>query len=219
MSFKISFHEISVPDSNLTQKATQLVQEVSPLFLYYHCLRTFIFADLIGQQQELHYDRELLYLSAIMHDLGLTERFDGQQRYEVDGADAAKSFLLENQVPDQKAELVWDAIALHTSIGIASRKQAEVALVQVGASMDVGGFRLEDLPRETVEQILETYPRLNCGQALFELIIAQIKRKPEAIAFTWMSEMGQCHIHGFTCPTIADLLLNHPFDRQSVKNS
>jgi hypothetical protein len=161
-----------------------------------------------------YYDRELLYLSAIMHDLGLTERFDGQQRYEVDGANAAKSFLLENQIPDRKAELVWDAIALHTSIGIASRKQAEVALVQVGASMDVGGFRLEDLPRETVEEVLETYPRLNCGPALFDLIIAHIKRKPEAIAFTWMSEMGRCHIHGFTCPTIADLLLNNPFDRQ-----
>jgi hypothetical protein len=116
-------------------------------------------------------------------------------------------------VPDQTAELVWDAIALHTSVGIASRKQPEVALVQVGASMDVGGFRLNDLPRELVEQVLETYPRLNCGQALLELILGQIKRKPEAIAFTWMSEIGRCHVHGFACPTIADSIENNPLDR------
>jgi HD-GYP domain-containing protein (c-di-GMP phosphodiesterase class II) len=61
---------ISIPDSELVQKATRLVQEVSPQFLYHHCLRTIVFADLIGQQQEMPYDRELLYLSAIMHDLG-----------------------------------------------------------------------------------------------------------------------------------------------------
>jgi len=150
---RLPFYETSIPDSQLAQQATRLVQEVSPQFLYYHCLRTFVFADLIGQQQETTYDRELLYLSAVMHDLGLSERFDGEQRYEVDGADAAKQFLLKHGVSEQKAELVWDAIALHTSIGIASRKQPEVALVQVGASMDVGGFRLKDLPRETVEQV------------------------------------------------------------------
>jgi hypothetical protein len=209
----LSFREFAIPDSELTHKATFLVKEVSPQFLYNHCLRTFVFADLIGQQQEMEYDRELLYLSALMHDLGLTERFDGDQRFEVEGADAAKSFLAKNGLPAAKAELVWDAIALHTSIGIASRKQPEVALVQVGASMDVSGFRLQDLPRETVEQILDAYPRLNCGQALLELILTQIKRKPQAIAFTWMSEIGRCHIHGFQCPTIAELLQNNPLDQ------
>lgn len=204
---------IAIPDSDLAQKATRFVQELSPPFLYHHCVRTFVFADLIGQQQKMKYDRELLYLSAVMHDLGLTERFDQEQRFEVDGADAAKTFLLEHQVSEQKAELVWDAIALHTSVGIAARKQPEVALVQIGASMDVGGFRLQDLPRRTVAQVLEAYPRLNCGESLLELILAQIKRKPEVIAFTWMSEIGRCQIHGFSCPTIADLIQNNPLDR------
>lgn len=213
MSVRLPFHEISIPDSELAQQATRLVQEVSPPFLYYHCLRTFVFADLIGQRQEMSYDRELLYLSAVMHDLGLTERYDGEQRYEVDGADAARQFLLQCGVSDQKADIVWDAIALHTSIGMASRKQPEVVLVQVGASMDVGGFRVEDLPRETVEQVLAAYPRLNCGQALLDLIVAQIKRKPRAIAFTWMSEIGRCHVHGFSCPTIADLMQRNPLDQ------
>ncbi len=210
--FPLPSSEISIPDSDLAQKVTQLVQEVSPQFLYHHCVRTFVFADLIGQRQEMAYDRELLYVSSMMHDLGLTERFDGQQRFELDGADAAKAFMLENHISEQKAELVWDAIALHTSIGIAARKQPEVALVQIGASMDVGGFRLQELSRETVEQLLEAYPRLNCGQALLQLILNQIKRKPKAISFTWMSEIGRTHIHGFTCPTIADLLQSNPLD-------
>jgi len=77
----IGFHlgELSIPDSELALKATKLVAEISPQFLY-HCMRTFLFANLIGQRQEMKIDRELLYLGAIMHDLGLTERFDGDQR-------------------------------------------------------------------------------------------------------------------------------------------
>jgi len=108
------FHlgELSIPDSELALKATKLVAEISPQFLYHHCMRTFLFANLIGQRQEMKIDRELLYLGAIMHDLGLTERFDGDQRYEVDGADAAREFLLQHGLPKDRAEVVWDAIAL-----------------------------------------------------------------------------------------------------------
>jgi hypothetical protein len=111
--------------------------EVSPTFLCHHCIRTFLFSDLLGQRDGLKCDRELLYLGAVMHDLGLTERFDGEQRFEVDGADAARAFVLEHGLSDEKAEVVWDAIALHTSIGIVSRKQPEMALVHLGASADV----------------------------------------------------------------------------------
>ena len=109
----IDFHlvELSIPDSELAKKATQLVAEVSPQFLYHHCIRTFLFANLIGQRQEMKYDRELLYLGATMHDLGLTERFDGNQRFEVDGADAARAFLLQHGLPEDRAEVVWDALA------------------------------------------------------------------------------------------------------------
>jgi hypothetical protein len=68
--------------------------EVSPQFLYHHCVRTFLFAELTGQRHMMKYDRELLYLGALMHELGLTERFYGNQRFEVDGADAARLFLV-----------------------------------------------------------------------------------------------------------------------------
>jgi len=214
MSIGVHSVESLIPDSELALKVTKLVAEVSPQFLYYHCIRTFLFANLIGQRQEMKIDRELLYLGAIMHDLGLTKRFDGNQRYEVDGANAARSFLLQHGLPRDKAEVVWDAIALHTSNGIASCKQPEIALVQIGASMDVGGFRQEDLEPEVVEQVLDVYPRLDCGPAILELILAQVKRKPQVVAFTWMSEIGRCHIHGFACPTIADVIQNNPLDKR-----
>ena len=66
----------------------------------------------------LRFDGELFYLGAVFHDLGQTERFMGEQRFEVDGADAAAEFLQANGVPKESIEVVWDAVALHTSGGI-----------------------------------------------------------------------------------------------------
>ena len=161
----------SIPDSEICKKATQLVAEVSPTFLCNHCIRTFLFGDLLGKRDGLKCDRELLYLGAVMHDLGLTKRFDNQQRFEVDGADAARTFVLEHGLSDEKAQIVWDAIALHTSLGIASRKQPEIALVHLGASADVLGLRISDISSETVEQVIEAYPRLGFKMAMTELLV------------------------------------------------
>lgn len=200
-----------IPDSKVCQQATQLVTEISPAFLCNHCIRTFLFGDLLGQRDGLKCDRELLYLGAVMHDLGLTERFDGEQRFEVDGADAARTFVLEHGLSDEKAEVVWDAIALHTSIGIALRKQPEIALVHLGASADVLGMRIADIPSETVAQIIDAYPRLGFNYQMTELLASQVKRKPQTAAFTWLAEVGRCCVHGFNSPTWNQMLALSPF--------
>ena len=201
----------SIPDSEVCKKATQLVAAVSPTFLCHHCIRSFLFGDLLGQRDRLKCDRELLYLGAVMHDLGLTERFDGEQRFEVDGADAARAFVLEHGLSDEKAEVVWDAIALHTSGGIADRKQPEIALVHLGVSADVLGMGVSDISPETVEQVIEAYPRLGFNRAITELLVSQVKRKPQTAAFTWLAEVGRCCVHRFISPTWNEMLDRSPF--------
>jgi hypothetical protein len=207
----MSFIHEAIPDSEICRKATQLVTEISPTFLCHHCIRTFLFGNLLGQRDGLKCDRELLYLGAIMHDLGLTERFDGEQRFEVDGADAARAFVIEHGLSDEKAEIVWDAIALHTSSGIASRKQPEIALVHLGASADVMGMRISDIPPETVEQAIDAYPRLGFNQAFTELLAVQVKRKPQTTTFTWLAEVGRSCVHGFSSPNWNEMLALSPF--------
>ena len=213
MATAINWSEFSIPDSKIAKKATRLVAEVSPKSLYNHCIRTFIFGEILGKRDRLKYDRELLYLGAVMHDLGLTEKFDsGEQRFEVDGADVAREFVLKHGLSAEKAEIVWDAVALHTSSGIASRKQPEIALVHLGAGADLFGMGLEDIAPETVEQVIDAYSRLGLNSLAMESIISQIKQKPQAAALTWMTDLGRCHVHGFACPTFAELIRNSPFD-------
>lgn len=207
----MSLTNYSIPDSEICKKATQLTTEVSPSFLCNHCLRTFLFGDLLGKRDGLKCDRELLYLGAVMHDLGLTERFGGEQRFEVDGADAARAFVLKHGLSDEKAEIVWDAIALHTSLGIAEHKQPEIALVHLGASADVMGMRIADISPEIVEQVLEAYPRLGFNASMTELLVSQVKQKPQVAAFSWLTEVGRGCIHGFTSPNWQVVLDGSPF--------
>ena len=121
---------IQIPDSTIATQATELLLQHGTEFLYNHSLRAFVFSSLRGKQQDIKYDAELLYISSVFHDLGLTPHYSSpDKRFEVDGANAARDFLKGHGLPPQALQLVWDAVALHTTVGIAPYKEAEVALM------------------------------------------------------------------------------------------
>lgn len=204
-----------IPDSALALKAARYVSELSAPFLYHHAVRTFLLADAVGRRQGLKYDAELLYLGSVMHDLGLTGKLDTPERFEVAGADAAKSFVVSGGLPEDKAEVVWDAIALHTSAGIVNRKRPEIALVAVGTAMDVFGFGAEQLDPAEVERIMAEYPRLGFEEAILEAVVAVARRNPRAATFTWVAEVGRSQIPGFRCPTFVEVVRASPFRKHT----
>jgi HD superfamily phosphodiesterase len=78
-----------------------------------------VFGAMRGVRQNLKFDSELLYVAALFHDLGLVDAYHTDtKRFEVDGADAARDFLRSHGIPEPSADLVWQAIALHTTPGI-----------------------------------------------------------------------------------------------------
>src|ERR1700742_195622 len=137
---------ISIPDSKIAREATELLLEHGTEFIYNHSLRVFVFSSLNGQRRGLSYDPELLYVSSVFHDLGLTPHYSSpDKRFEVDGANAARDFLKSNGLPSTSLQLVWDAIALHTTIGVAEYKENEVALLNSGVGLDVVGEGYENI--------------------------------------------------------------------------
>src|SRR5260370_35550533 len=150
---------IRIPDTPLASAATEFVSGITPLWLMHHLLRSYVFAELLGRRGKMKYDQELLYLGAIMHDLGLTEEFARAQGFELDGADAAKWFLLRQGLPKARIYRVWSAIRLHTSSGIYDRMRPEIALLGLGVLADVTGAGIEQLPSLKVREVLETWPR------------------------------------------------------------
>src|SRR4051794_31647405 len=109
---------VAIPDSLLAKEATDILREHSTELLFNHSARVYLFAAEQGRVQKLHFDAELLYIAAAFHDLGLIKRFSSEnERFEVDGANAARQFLTAHNIPEEQVQTVWQAIALHTTPG------------------------------------------------------------------------------------------------------
>ncbi|WP_394824741.1 HD domain-containing protein [Pendulispora albinea] len=204
---------VRIPDSRLAVEATELVWECSEELLFNHCVRTYVFGGLAAQKLGIAHDVELFYVAAMLHDLGLTARFTGPERFEVDGANAARAFLLERGASERTAALIWDAIALHTSVGIAHLKEPEVALVHLGAGLDVVGspgnpatVTVRDFPEKTMSDILETLPRLGLIKGLPALFAKILEKKPHTAYFNMMADVARKHVPGFHEPTLTEVM-------------
>jgi hypothetical protein len=207
---------VTIPDTELCNAAVDLLEASSPEFLCTHCLRTYIFGSLavrgIGRSIV---DEEAAFCGAVLHDLGLVPAYLGENRFEVDGADAAREFCSKHQVSPERADLVWEAIALHTSPGIASRMAAEIALVHLGAGLELLGLGLDQVPPQVVEEVLDKYPRLNFKAEFRNLLVEHSRRNPAAQVLNWMDDIARtagCTLHGQPIPTVSQLMEAAPYN-------
>jgi HD domain len=190
-----------VPDSRIAHEATDLAREVYPPWLFNHCMRTFWFADKLAASG-LRFDREIVYIAAVLHDLGVLARYDQGGRFEVEGARAARGFLEGHTYPAEKIEVVWDAIALHTSPGIAAYKEHEVALVSLGAFADAVGLRIADLDPRFVRELIEEFPRLDFPNEWLRTLIEYVKKNPSRVEGTFLGGIGK----------VVEATFNNPLD-------
>ena len=151
---------IKIPDSKLAREVTELIRDTESPLLFHHSTRVYLFGALAGRRRELTFDPELLYIGAMFHDIGLTEAHrHSQDRFEVDGANAARDFMRRHGLPEASIDLVWDAIALHTTPGIPQHKKPEVALVTAGVEMDVLGLDFRGFSDAERDQVVAAHPR------------------------------------------------------------
>lgn len=199
------------PDTDVCLAAMQLARDHSPAFLFNHVMRTFAFGREAGAMQGAQYDQEMLFLGSILHDLGLVERFIGDDRFEIDGADAAADFLSRQGYSDRKIGVIWDAIALHATLGVPQRKQPEITLLQLGAGIDVGAIPRSLLTSESVEIILAEFPRLGFKKAFLEAMGAVIRRKPATGVINLMGDVARDR-EQLPVPTFCDVVMHAEFD-------
>src|ERR1700761_5698034 len=146
---------IGIPDSRLCREITELARNAQSDMLFNHSSRVYYFGALAGVRSELNFDRELLYAGAMFHDAGLLPPFRSEtERFEVDGANAARDFLKARGVSPGDIGLVWLSIALHTSRGIPAHLHPVIALVTAGVVMDVVGVGYDDFPAEQRDAVI-----------------------------------------------------------------
>jgi hypothetical protein len=187
--------EWSLPDSDICLAALQLTRSVSPAFLANHCIRSFLFgrelAAAKGFRIGADYDDELVFLACILHDLGVTEIGTGDQRFEVDGADAAARFLRSHGYSDDRVTTVWQSIALHTSVGLAERFGDVQNLTHLGISLDINGVEKNSLRPGFADRVHAAWPRHDLGHAIAVAIARGTESNPmKAAPFSFPA-----HIH------------------------
>jgi len=152
--------DIVIPDTELVRDVTALIRDTEDDLLFHHSRRVFLFGALQGRRRGLRPDLELLYVGAMFHDVGLTEAYrTSQLRFEIDGANAARDFLLQRGVDDATARKVWLSIALHTTPGVPEFLDPEIALVTAGVETDVLGIDRDKLPAEVLDAVTAAHPR------------------------------------------------------------
>lgn len=203
---------IKIPDSTIADQATDLLLQHGTEFLYNHSLRSFVFASLNGMQKQIRYDPEILYVSAIFHDLGLTPHYSSpDKRFEVDGANAARDFLKSHGLSQQVLQLVWDAIALHTSPGIAEYKEAEVALLNYGVALDVVGRGFELLSQKDRDDIVKQFPRTGFKNKVIPTFFEGFKHKVGTTYGSINADICAFMIPNFQRKDFCDSILNSPW--------
>jgi HD domain len=202
---------IRLPDTLLAQAAVDLARAASPAFLFNHCMRTYLFGAMLAEVNKVSYDQEMVFVAAALHDLGLTSLYaTPDHAFEVDGANAAKEFLTSRGVTEARAELVWNAIALHTS-ALVDHQAPQVGLVGSGAGADVFASQLGLLRRERIHAVVKSFPRGSFNTEFRDLLVAHCQRKPFSQRGTWLDGFCRAHNPGLAYPDLETRLLSTHF--------
>ena len=203
---------VSVPDSPLIAETLEYAQRLSEPYLFNHAMRSWLFAARIGHLKGIDCDLEVVAIGTILHDIGLTAGVSGSNRFEVNGANAALSFIKERGFPDRRAQLIWDLVALNSTPSIALHKEAEVAVGTMGIGLDYGGFGIESIPAADITAIVDAFPRLKMKQRFAETCRHLVATRPETSYDNFLRDFGERFVPGYRPISTVDLLMNAPFE-------
>jgi len=204
--------DLALPDSRAVRDAYEAAQTESMPWLFNHVVRSWLYGAKLAQKRVLTPDAELLAVAALLHDLGLARGGAPDRRFEVIGADAGRDFALSHEMGERRADTIWDAIALHTTVSIGRYKGVEVACCQSGIGCDYGGFGYDGLSDDSKDAILSAYPRLGMKNHLTTCLCDIARNHPETTRDNFIADFALKYVPGYSRGrSSVDLLHKSPF--------
>lgn len=207
MSEKIA--GVPVPDSELVRAATDLIRDTTPPLIFHHSRRVYLFGSLQAAALGLRPDPELLYVAAMFHDTGLVAPYRGDdQRFEMDGADQARAFLLTHGLSEGDAEKVWTAIALHTTPEVPYKLAPEIAATTAGVETDVLGVNLARLTRAQIDEVTAAHPRPDFKRQILRAFTEGFRHRPDSTFGTVNADVLEHFVPGFRRTDFVEVIQN-----------
>jgi len=198
---------VAIPDSALAKDATELIRDTTTELIYHHSRRVFLFGSLQSRTFGINPDAELLYVAALFHDTGLVPPYRGTaQRFEMDSADAARDFLLSHGFSRQENDVVWTAIALHTTPEVPYGLDPVIAATTAGVETDVLGLRLDAIESGEIDAVTSAHPRPNFKAEILQAFTDGFKDRPDTTFGTVNADVLAHFVPGFTRTDFVDVI-------------
>lgn len=179
----MTIDEIAVPDTAACSAALEVATAYYSPALLNHSVRSYLWAAAYGTANKIEFDAELLYVAAILHDLGLVEEFDNPSlSFEVSGGHLAWVFGAAAGWPAERRVRASDVIIAHMADDVDVEADPEGHLLELSTALDISGRSPDAIPAELRAEVLEQYPRLGLAEEFVECFKGQAARKPESSA-------------------------------------
>ncbi|MFF4155134.1 HD domain-containing protein [Streptomyces sp. NPDC001651] len=203
---------ITIPDTELVRQATSLVRKSADETIFHHSRRVFLWGMLKSAARGIEVDPELAYVGGLFHDLGLTPAYaTTDRRFELDGAEAARGFLLEHGRSEEEARNVWLAIALHTTPEVPLHLAPEVGVVTLGVETDVLGLDLDEITGAQRAEVVAAHPRPDFKNRILKAFHEGMVHRPDT-TFGTMNDDVLAHFDpSFRRKDFVEIIRNNPW--------
>jgi hypothetical protein len=200
---------VSIPDSSLAKDATELIRDTTTELIFHHSRRVFLFGSLQSRQLQISPDPEMLYVAALFHDTGLVSPYRGSaQRFEMDSADAARHFLISHGFSRAETDVVWTAIALHTTPEVPYGMDPVIAATTAGVETDVLGLRLDAIDAANIDAVTSVHPRPNFKTEILQAFADGFEYRPDTTFGTVNADVLEHFVPGFRRTDFVDVIKN-----------
>ena len=203
---------IEIPDTPIVTRAMEYAQRTCEPYLFNHVVRSWLFAARLGQLKSIDHDEEVVAIGTLLHDITLNERFSGPRRFEVEGADLARKFAIDGGLDENRAQKIWDSVALNSTPSIGLYKEPEVALCTAGICLDVIGLDYDVIPEHERVGIVSAFPRLQMKQRMTKCFCHIALTRPETTYDNFVRDFGQRFVSGYKTPSAVEFIADAPFD-------
>ncbi len=188
---------ITAPDTPAARAALRVGERYYGPSLLNHCLRSYHWAVFCAGRRRIAFDGELLYVAALLHDIGLVSEFDHHTAsFELAGADVAWVFGAAAGWSDTRCAKVGDAVIAHVGPDVVSPAvDTEGHLLNIATSLDVLGIDCDQWSIAERAAVLDRYPRLGISTEIIDCFRAQAEHKPDSFPARALNQSALRRIH------------------------
>lgn len=198
----VNLDDLAPPETRAAQAALDLAEAYYSPALLEHAHRSWLWAEAFAStEQRTDIDHELLYVAALLHDIGITVPYDNATlSYEEAGGHVAIALTTGAGWEPDRRRRALEVVVRHNWPSVDPVLDQEGYLLELATGADITGAGAQALPARFVRDVLARHPRGSLAAEFTACVSDQAARKP-ATAARRILDAG-----------LAERMRRHPFE-------